>query len=135
MNKKIKELEKEINANNNETERYKKMIDQLKSKMEFKANLDRAFNLQSMLKQEMIQNKELKAQLSTLMRINGVQKKYINNYNKENQVLEKINILKNEIKQTKDTIKEYQEKHLKQDKFIRLVHYKILNLEIKIKKK
>ena len=130
----IREMEKEINANNNETERYKKMIDQLKNKMEFKQNLERAFNLQSILKQETLKNKELTNELNTLKRINEVQNKYISNYDKENQITEKLNILQNEIKQTKDAIKDYQDKYIKQDKFIRLVHEKILSLEMLLKK-
>jgi len=130
----IKEMEKEINANNNETERYKKMIDQLKNKIEFKTNLERAFSLQSILKQETKKNNELKNQLNVLMRVNGVQMKYINNYDKENQISEKIDILKSEIKQTKDSINYYQDKYRKQDRFIRLIHEKILSLEMMIKK-
>ena len=131
---KIKEMEKEINANNTETEHYKRMIDQLKNKIEFKTNLERAFNLQSILKAETLNNSELKAQLKSLERVNGVQIKYINNYDKENQISEKLDILKSEIKQTKDSIKDYQEKFTKQDRFIRLVHEKILSLEMMIKK-
>ena len=131
---KIKEMEKESNANNTETEHYKRMIDQLKNKIEFKTNLERAFNLQSILKAETLKNSELKAQLKSLERVNGVQIKYINNYDKENQISEKLDILKSEIKQTKDSIKDYQEKFTKQDRFIRLVHEKILSLEMMIKK-
>ena len=130
----IKEMEKEINANNIETERYKKMIDQLKNKIEFKTNLERAFSLQSILKQEMMKNNELKNQLNALMRVNGVQMKYINNYDKENQISEKIDLLKNEIDTTKKAVNLYQEKYRKQDRFIRLIHEKILSLEMQIKK-
>ena len=130
----IKEMEKEINANNTETERYKKMIDKLKNKIEFKSNLERAFNLQTILKQETTKNNELKKQYNSLLKLNGVQSKFINNYDKENQISEKIDILKSEIKQTKDSIKEYQDKFNKQDRFIRLIHEKILSLEMMIKK-
>ena len=125
----IKEMEKEISANNIETERYKKMIDQLKNKIEFKTNLERAFSLQSILKQEMMKNNELKNQLNALMRVNGVQMKYINNYDKENQISEKIDLLKNEIDTTKKAVNLYQEKYRKQDRFIRLIHEKILSLK------
>lgn len=130
----IKEMEKEINANNAETEHYKRQIDTLKNKIEFKTNLERAFNLQSILKAESMKNAELKNQLKSLERVNGVQIKYINNYDKENRISEKLDILKSEIKQTKDSIKDYQEKFAKQDRFIRLVHEKILSLEMIIKK-
>ena len=130
----IREMEKEISANNTETERYKKMIDKLKNKIEFKSNLERAFNLQTILKQETTKNNELKKQYNSLLKLNGVQAKFINNYDKENQISEKIDILKSEIKQTKDSIKEYQDKFNKQDRFIRLIHEKILSLEMMIKK-
>jgi len=130
----IREMEKEISANNTETERYKKMIDKLKNKIEFKSNLERAFNLQTILKQETTKNNELKKQYNSLLKLNGVQTKFINNYDKENQITEKIDILKSEIKQTKDSIKEYQDKFNKQDRFIRLIHEKILSLEMMIKK-
>ena len=130
----IKEMEKEISANNTETERYKKMIDNLKNKIEFQTNLERAFNLQNVLKQETAKNNELKKQYNALLRVNGVQSKYIKNLDKENQITEKINILQSEIKNTKDTIKEYQEKFTKQDRFLRLIHEKILSVEINIKK-
>lgn len=48
----IQELEKEITANNMETERYKKLIEQLKNKLDFKSNLERSSNFQSILKEE-----------------------------------------------------------------------------------
>ena len=127
-------MEKEISANNTETERYKKMIDNLKNKIEFQTNLERAFNLQNVLKQETQKNNELKKQYNALLRVNTVQKKYINNLDKENQISEKIQILQNEIKQTKETVKEYQEKYTKQDRFLRLIHEKILSIEMNIKK-
>ena len=130
----IKEMEKEISANNAETEHYKKLINQLKGKIEFKANLERASNLQGILKQETQKNKELRKQLSTIERVNGVQKQYIKNYDKENQISDKLDYLKNEVDQAKSSIKEYQNKSTKQDRFIRLVHEKILSLEIMIKK-
>ena len=134
LNLQIKEMEKEIKANNAETDHYKKLIDQLKTKIEFKENLDRASNIQHILKQETLKNKDLQNELNALKRINKVQNKFITNYEKENQVSEKLDLLKNEIKQTKDTIKDYQEKYIKLERFIRLVHEKILSLEILIKK-
>jgi hypothetical protein len=134
LSNKIKEMEKEIKANNKETEYYKKKINELKNQIEFKTNLERAFSLQSILKQEIMKNNELKNQLNALMRVNGVQMKYINNYEKENQISEKIEILKNEIDNTKKAVNLYQEKYRKQDRFIRLIHEKILSLEMQIKK-
>ena len=68
------------------------------------------------------------------MKLRKVQAKFINNYDKDNQITEKIEILKSEIKQTKESIKEYQEKFNKQERFIRLIHEKILSWEMMIKK-
>ena len=42
--------------------------------------------------------------MNALKRINKVQTKYIDNYDKENQITEKLDMLKNEIKQNKDAI-------------------------------
>ena len=129
----IREMEKEINANNVETERYKRMIDKLKNKIEFKSNLERAFNLQNLLKKETNKNNELKKQYNNLISLNEGQIKFIDEYDKENQITEKIEILKNEIKESKICIKDYTEKFIKQDRFIRLIHEKILTLEMMIK--
>ena len=112
----IREMEKEINANNVETERYKRMIDKLKNKIEFKSNLERAFNLQNLLKKETNKNNELKKQYNNLISLNEGQIKFIDEYDKENQITEKIEILKNEIKESKICIKDYAEKFIKQDK-------------------
>lgn len=43
-------------------------------------------------------------------------------------------MLKKEIQATKDTIKEYQIKYNKYDKFIKLIHEKIISIEMVIKK-
>ena len=50
----IQELEKEINANKVETERYKKLIEKLKTRLDFKKNLERSSNFQSILKEIII---------------------------------------------------------------------------------
>ena len=63
-----------------------------------------------------------------------MQSQYIKNYDKENQISEKINILTKEINQTKETIKDYQNKYMKLDKFIKLIHEKIVSIEMVIKK-
>ena len=73
-------------------------------------------------------------ELNALKRINKAQEKYIDTYNKENQVTEKLELLDNEIKQNKESIKEYQDKYNRLEKFIRLAHEKILSLEMLIKK-
>ena len=98
LNLQIKEINKEIEANNKETDRYKKLIDQLKTKIEFKENMERASSIQFILKQETLKNKDLQTELNALKRINKVQSKYIDTYDKENQITEKLDMLKNEIK-------------------------------------
>ena len=114
LNLQIKELDKSIKANNSETERYKKMIDQLKTKIEFKENLDRVSSIQYILKQESLKNKDLQNELNALKRINKAQEKYIENYNKENQVTEKLEndeIIKNDLElNNKDKADEKTEK-------------------------
>ena len=134
LNLQIKEIQKEISANQTETERYKKMIDKLKNKLDFKINLEKSSNFSRILKEETIRNDELKKELNSLTRLNRVQKQYINNYDKDYQITNKINILKKEIQQTKNTIKDYQTKYIKLDKFIKLIHEKIVGIEMIIKK-
>jgi len=134
LNLQIKEIEKEIKANNSETDRYKKMIDQLKTKIEFKENLERVSSIQYILKQETLKNKDLQNELNALKRIEKVQNKYITNYDKENQITEKLDMLKKEIDGNKEAIKKYQEKHTKLERFIRLAHEKIISLEMLLKK-
>ena len=131
---KIKELEKEIKANNSETERYKKLIEQLKDKIEFQENLERASNLQKLLKQETLKNKELKNRLNALVKINKYQTKYKENYDKKHKIYEKLEQLKKEIQQNKNSIKEYSNKYLKLEKFTKIAHEKILSLKMYVKK-
>ena len=130
----IKELQKEIDANKVENERYKKLIEQLKSKIAFKSNLEKSSNFCRILKEETIKNGELQKELNSLTRLNRVQKIYINNYDKDNQITNKIKILQKEIKDTKDSIKDYQIKYTKLDKFIKLIHEKIISIEMIIKR-
>ena len=80
---KIKELEKEIKANNSETEYYKKLIEDLKDKIEFKEGIERAANLQKIIKEETLKNIELKDKLNTLNKINKFQTKYMEDYKKK----------------------------------------------------
>ena len=134
LNLEINEIDKEIKANNMETERYRKMIEQLKSKIEFKERLEKVSSIQFILKQETLKNQDLQNELNSLKRINRLQAKYIDNYDKENQITEKMELLNSEIKQNKDTIKDYQEKYTKLERFIRLVHEKIKSLEMLIKR-
>lgn len=127
--KQIKELEKEIKQCNKEASKYKKTAEELKNKIEFKNSIEKGFDLHSNLQMEIMKNKELTKQIETLQRINKNQMKCLNDYDKDNLISEKLDILKSEIKEAKDNIKDYQEKYLKQDRFIRTIHEKILFLE------
>ena len=127
--KQIKELEKEIKQCNKEASKYKKTAEELKNKIEFKNSIEKGFDLHSNLQMEIMKNKELTKQIETLQRINKNQMKCLNDYDKDNLISEKLDILKSEIKEAKDNIKDYQEKYLKQDRFIRSIHEKILFLE------
>lgn len=127
--KQIKELEKEIKQCNKETSKYRKIAEDLKNKIDFKNSIEKSFDLHSNLQVEIMKNKELTKQMEALQRINKNQMKCLNDYDKDNQISEKLDILKSEIKEAKDNIKDYQEKYLKQDRFIRSIHEKILFLE------
>jgi chromosome segregation ATPase len=134
LTQKIKELEKEILANNSEVEYYRRSIDSLKNKIDFKINLERAINLENILKAEIKKKAELQKELESLTKHNVVQIKAISNYDKENRFSEKIKILQDEIKITKQSLKTYQDKYSKQDRYIKQVHSKISSLENMIKK-
>lgn len=127
----IKEIEKEIKATYTETERYKKLIEDLKYKMEFRENLERRNNIKNILKQEKIKYKELKEKLNSLKQINNVQGKYLDNQEKHNS--EKINIIKSEIEKTKVSNQNYFEKWKKLENFTNIIHNKIIGLEILVK--
>ena len=130
----IKELEKEIKANNIETEHYKKLIDKLKDEIEFKEGIERANNFQNILKQEELKNRELKLKLENLNRINIHQAKYMDNYIKKHKTKEKEEQLKSGITQNKNLIKEYNNKYLKLDRYIKAMHAKITGVKIYIGK-
>ena len=127
---KIKELEKEIKANNSETERYKKLIENIKDQIEFKEVIERASNLQKILKQETLKNIELKDKLNTLNKINKYQSKYMDNYEKKHKLKEKEEQLTKEISQNKNMIKDYNNKYLKLDRFTKAAHAKIMGVRI-----
>lgn len=130
----IKELEKEIKANNVETEHYKKLIDKLKDEIEFKEGIERANNFQNILKQEELKNRELKLKLENLNRINIIQAKYMDNYIKKHKTKEKEEQLKSGIIHNKNLIKEYNNKYLKLDKYIKAMHAKITGVRLYINK-
>ena len=124
----IKELEKEIKANNTETEHYKKLIDKIKDEIEFKEGVERASNLQKVLKQETLKNVELKNKFEILNKINKNQAKYMDNYQRKHKTKEKEEQLKNEILKNKNMIKDYNNKYLKLDRFTKIAHAKIMGI-------
>ena len=130
----IKELEKEIKANNTETEHYKKLIDKIKDEIEFKEGIERANNFQNILKQEELKNRELKLKLENLNRINIIQAKYMDNYIKKHKTKEKEEQLKSGIIHNKNLIKDYNNKYLKLDKYIKAMHAKITGVRLYINK-
>lgn len=110
------------------------MVNQLLSKIEIKDNIEKDSNIKVLLKQEKDKNKELKNKLFSIKNINMAQLKYINDYDKENHISENIEIFKKEIEQEKNSIKEYQEKFLKLERFNKAIHEKILSIELIVKK-
>ena len=131
---KLKGIEKEILSSNAEVEQYKKSIDTLRNKMEFKLNLEKAMNLENILKTEINKNKEIKKEIENITKMNNAQIRTLNNIDKENRYSEKIEILKAEIKNLKDGLKDNIEKNSKQEKFIKIIHEKLTNLENQLKK-
>jgi peptidoglycan hydrolase CwlO-like protein len=129
LSQKLKEVDKEINFSNNETENFKKQIDNLKNKIEFKNNLEKAISLENLLKLETNKNKDIKRELDSLNRVHSLQIKALDNYDKENRFSEKIEILKAEIKLIKDNLKELSDKHSKQDKYLKHIHEKLISVE------
>jgi len=72
--------------------------------------------------------------IDSLTRLQKAQNIYIKNYDKDYQVSSKLNLLPKEIKTTKNAIKDFQIKNSKLNKFIKLIHEKIIGIEMLIKK-
>jgi hypothetical protein len=131
---KLKALEKELITNNLEMDIYKRNIDTLKNKLEFKLNLEKAMNLENILKSEISKGKVFSKEIENITKINNLQIKSLNNIDKENRFTEKIEILKIEVKNLKENLKESLEKYVKQEKYIKSIHEKISQVENQIKK-
>ena len=106
----------------------------MKSRVDFKINLEQSSNFNRILKEETIRNSELRKEFDSLTRLQKAQNIYIKNYDKDYQVSSKLNLLQKEIKTTKNAIKDFQIKYTKLDKFIKLIHEKIIGIEMIIKK-
>ena len=129
----IKNIEKEIKLCNTENENYKKRIEKMKNNIQIKEKLEKDSNIKILLQKEKNKNKELKSKLSNLKNINMAQLKYINDYDKENHISEKVEMFKKEIEKVKNSIKEDQEKYLKLERFNKAIHEKIIGIEIMVK--
>lgn len=131
LNDKINNLDRDIAHTNSELDHYKKLIDNLKNKLDFKLNLERSINLENLIKAEMNKNKELRKEHESLSKLNMGQIKALNTYDRETKFNEKIDILKNEIKTIKDSLKESVENYLKQERYIKHIHENIAWVEKK----
>jgi len=130
----IKEMQKEIEANETETERYKKLIYQTRNSVNFKINLEKSSNFKRILKEETIKNAELQKELNNLQRLQRVQDNYYFNYKKDYQVPKKNQMLEKEIKKTRNFVEEHQKKYEKLEQFLKLVHEKIINVGMNIRR-
>lgn len=131
---KLSEIEKEITAAYAEIDFYKKKIESVKNKLEFKMNLEKAVSLENLVNIENSRNKELRQEYESLVKLNNQQTKKLGNLDSENKYKEKIEVLKTEIKNMKESIKEASEKYIKQERFLKLMHEKIAYIESQAKK-
>jgi hypothetical protein len=131
----INEIDKEIEAYRNENKNYKKKIDQMKSSVYFKNAVANSAAMQNILKQEKLKNKEYISELNALKRIEKINKNYIANYEKDNKIKENIDYVNKEIKETKESIKQYTDDYNLLEKYFKLIHEKIIGIDIKMNAK
>ena len=130
----IKKIENDIKDFKAENDKYVKQIEQLKTKLELRDIVEKESNIKILLQTEQDKNKELKNKLFNIKNINLAQKKYINQFEKQNQVKKKINELKSEIENEKNMIKLYQERYIKIENFNIMMTNKIQSIKSTIKK-
>ena len=111
-------------------EKKEENTEELKDKIDFKEGIERASNLQKVIKEETLKNIELKDKLNTLNKINKFQSKYMEDYQKKYKIKEKEELLTKEINQNKKLIKDYNNKYLKLERFIKAAHEKITSVRI-----
>ena len=129
----IKKIDNDIKEFKLENNKYKKEIKKLKNKLELKDIIENQSNIKTLLQSEQDKNKELKNKLSNIKNINLAQKKYINHFEKNNKIKEKIIELKSEIENEKDSIKVYQERYIKIDNFNTMISNEIKRIKSVIK--
>ena len=129
----IRQIENQIESIIKQTDKYKKQINQLQQQINFKDKVDKSFNLELELESLKKKNKDLKYQYDILITTIKNQQKCINDYEQRNHVKDKMDILKNEIQNAKNKNKEFQERYFKEERFIRMIHQKICEMESIIK--
>ena len=133
---KINAMEKEIEAYQSENRNYKKKIDQLKNSVYFRNSVANASLLKNVLKQEQIKNKEYENELRTLKRIEKFNNNLITKNEEELKIKENISAIEKEIKEVKEKIKQMNDDYNRLERYFKLVHEKIVGLDlIKFKKK
>ena len=122
----IQELTKEYTAYIKDSKRQNQEIRRLRKEIEYNTNYDRILTLHRLIEEEQIKHNELTLQLRALNIVNTNKLPNINEY-------ESGSSLENEIEQIKHSIKQYQDKHTKQERFLNLIHEKIISIEMTIK--
>lgn len=131
--KKIQILEGEIKQKVNATQKLKKEITNIKNKIEFNSDVEKALLLRNKLKEENIKNFELQNQYKVLSVLSNRQKAYLHNNSQRNKYTEQIKYLKSEIKISKDKFKTDYDKFNIREKFLKYIHEKIFWIENIIK--
>lgn len=122
----IQELTKEYMAYIKDSKRQNQEIRRLRKEIEYNANYDRILTLHRLIEEEQIKHNELTLQLRALNIVNTNKLPNVNEY-------ESGSSLESEIEQIKHSIKQYQDKHTKQERFLNLIHEKIISIEMTIK--
>lgn len=122
----IQELTKEYTAYIKDSKRQNQEIRRLRKEIEYNSNYDRILTLHRLIEEEQIKHNELTLQLRALNIVNTNKLLNVNEY-------ESGSSLENEIEQIKHSIKQYQDKHTKQERFLNLIHEKIISIEMTIK--
>ena len=87
--------------------------------------------MQNILKQEKLKNKEYISELNTLKRIQKINNNYITNYEKEYKMKENIDYVNKQIKEIKESIKLLTNDYNLLEKYFKLIHEKIIGMDIK----
>lgn len=133
MNFQIKEIDNKINQLSKETKKYKNKYEQLKSKFNLIENVENKMNANQILKEELAKQKNLKMVYDSLKKENLNQIRLLNYIEGKNRNEEKILFLQNEVKGARSKLKAEQERYLKREKFLKLIHERIYSIENNLK--